>query len=449
MSVESFLWYRKSAEGGGGAIEYYCLGSCYKQGRGTNPDIDKAVTAFQKSAEMGYSPAQVVLGSCYKLGTGVKRNLETAVGWYTRAAEQGDAEGERSLAVCYEHGEGVDQNDELAFKWYRLAAIKEDIAAQYALARSYEFGRGVDKNINEAAYWCLSAARLGHVSAQLRCGEMLKFGLGMKKDLVAAFQWFCKAARQGEAAAERWCAICCEEGAGVSQDLRLAGEWYQKAADHGDGLAQYTLGLRFEDSGDFAHSRPWLMKSVEAGEKRAMYVLGLRCHTGECGIEKDVDRSVRLFEMAAVQGHALAALTLARCFEQGSGVEKNPDIAAEWYKRAANQQAIDKEEGSEWDLDPLHVIGVSCSNPMCDKRDEPAPATPKFKLCSRCKVERYCSVECQRLHWAEHKHQCKENLIDELQEQAKSTIMKVTNALANGNGNTKPLMMNNSDDMLD
>lgn len=30
----------------------------------------------------------------------------------------------------------------------------------------------------------------------------------------------------------------------------------------------------------------------------------------------------------------------------------------------------------------------------------------KLKQCSRCKQVNYCGVECQRLHWTQHKHEC-------------------------------------------
>src|SRR5687768_18397886 len=32
--------------------------------------------------------------------------------------------------------------------------------------------------------------------------------------------------------------------------------------------------------------------------------------------------------------------------------------------------------------------------------------TPKMKSCSRCRVAKYCSIECQRSDWSTHKRLC-------------------------------------------
>ena len=42
----------------------------------------------------------------------------------------------------------------------------------------------------------------------------------------------------------------------------------------------------------------------------------------------------------------------------------------------------------------------TCSNPACD-------VVKNLKLCRGCKKIRYCSDECQRAHWSEHKKTCK------------------------------------------
>ncbi|GJE90798.1 zinc finger MYND domain-containing protein [Phanerochaete sordida] len=44
-----------------------------------------------------------------------------------------------------------------------------------------------------------------------------------------------------------------------------------------------------------------------------------------------------------------------------------------------------------------------CCSPFCLKRGTVAG---KMKKCSRCKAVRYCSMECQKAHWKEHKAHC-------------------------------------------
>ncbi|OBZ79195.1 hypothetical protein A0H81_01542 [Grifola frondosa] len=48
----------------------------------------------------------------------------------------------------------------------------------------------------------------------------------------------------------------------------------------------------------------------------------------------------------------------------------------------------------------LKVLTAICS--YCGQERKPE----KVKYCSRCKTERYCSVECQKAHWREHKATC-------------------------------------------
>lgn len=60
--------------------------------------------------------------------------------------------------------------------------------------------------------------------------------------------------------------------------------------------------------------------------------------------------------------------------------------------------------GGEAKAATLHFVGSpKCSNPACDIGE----AEVKLKTCSRCHNAMYCSVECQRKHWAEHKPLCK------------------------------------------
>lgn len=45
----------------------------------------------------------------------------------------------------------------------------------------------------------------------------------------------------------------------------------------------------------------------------------------------------------------------------------------------------------------------SCGNPSCEAIES---ADVKFETCSRCKITRYCSRECQRSHWKAHSKLC-------------------------------------------
>jgi hypothetical protein len=48
--------------------------------------------------------------------------------------------------------------------------------------------------------------------------------------------------------------------------------------------------------------------------------------------------------------------------------------------------------------------GTCCSNPLCV--DMGAEAALALKKCKQCQVASYCSVECQKQHWKQHKPVC-------------------------------------------
>ncbi|MBQ7411509.1 MAG: sel1 repeat family protein [Clostridia bacterium] len=77
------------------------MGYLYEVGKGTEPDIYKAVEWYKKSAEGGSNTAQYNLASCYKNGKGVKKDLCEAVRWFTASAEQGNTRAQYTLA--YRH----------------------------------------------------------------------------------------------------------------------------------------------------------------------------------------------------------------------------------------------------------------------------------------------------------------------------------------------------------
>ena len=47
-----------------------------------------------------------------------------------------------------------------------------------------------------------------------------------------------------------------------------------------------------------------------------------------------------------------------------------------------------------------------CENPACARARAGAEPRPKLMLCSRCHGIQYCSVDCQRAHFAEHRTVC-------------------------------------------
>src|SRR5256885_1148220 len=67
----------------------------------------------------------------YKNGEGTEKNLEKAFYWYQKAAENGDEYAMNNLAMHYENGEGTEKNLEKAFYWCQKAAGNSKVNRLY------------------------------------------------------------------------------------------------------------------------------------------------------------------------------------------------------------------------------------------------------------------------------------------------------------------------------
>ncbi|KAI0079844.1 hypothetical protein K474DRAFT_1673113 [Panus rudis PR-1116 ss-1] len=54
-----------------------------------------------------------------------------------------------------------------------------------------------------------------------------------------------------------------------------------------------------------------------------------------------------------------------------------------------------------------HLTHGICRYPSCPNRDKP---NMRLRQCAKCRVTRYCSRECQKQHWSDHKEFCKSYL---------------------------------------
>lgn len=122
---EAFKWYRKAGEPGNYAKYTFYLALCYFEGKGTEPDYDKAVKLFSDAGD--YIGPWYYLGLCYENGLGVPKDPEKAFYWFSQTAESDmnydyEVEAKEKLAYCYENGFGVEKNPAEAKKWKKIAA---------------------------------------------------------------------------------------------------------------------------------------------------------------------------------------------------------------------------------------------------------------------------------------------------------------------------------------
>lgn len=112
----------------------YILGTCYRNGYGTEKNLDLAIDYFQKSAQQRWEWACFRLGIMYYNAEGVAQDYDKAFYWIKKAAARGHAQAQRCLAVFYRDGIGVKKDNQECDKWIREAARNGDEQAKEHVA---------------------------------------------------------------------------------------------------------------------------------------------------------------------------------------------------------------------------------------------------------------------------------------------------------------------------
>ena len=259
-----------------------------------------------------------------------------------KSAGKGDAEAQFSLAKSYRaKGEEVK-----AIDWFQKAASQGHVDAQYefgtALAGEnpeamylmglmYRDGKGVDKDRNQAVDWLKKAAKAGNrKAADVLAGQFdIRIDLPKAQKTAAApersvgkesadFNEIKKRAFSGDAEAKFELAKRYRDGNGTEKSEPLALKWFQRAARQGHVEAQFAFA-----------------EALKKENPEALYLMGLMYRTGD-GVEKDPGLALDWLKKAADKGHPEAMYTIGTVYRTGDGVAANPALAAKWLKKAAN-----------------------------------------------------------------------------------------------------------------
>ncbi len=166
-------------------------------------DEELASARLLEAAEAGHGPAAYEVGIAYKDGRGTDQNLEASARWIDAAAERGEPRAQLLLGAAYYHGIGVERDYQRAAAYLADAAVQGQPQAQFLLAECFSNGHGVTKNPIWAARWYGKAAAQGHRDAQFAYGVAHAAGLGLPPNTVAGHVWLSLAAAQDHAKAKK------------------------------------------------------------------------------------------------------------------------------------------------------------------------------------------------------------------------------------------------------
>lgn len=106
-------------------------------------------------------------------------------------------------------------------------------------------------------------------------------------------------------------------------------------ANAGDVQAQAELADYYQERQDYANAFYWIQKLANQGHAIAQYSLGVMYDNGQ-GVRQDYTKAIEWYTKSANQGYASAQFNLGVLYADGQGVRQNYRIAKEWFKKACD-----------------------------------------------------------------------------------------------------------------
>ncbi|WP_133140780.1 tetratricopeptide repeat protein [Legionella genomosp. 1] len=377
---EALYWYQQATTN---PVSAFILGTYFTEGNGVAKDTEKGRALLQESADAGFSYASLNLGvlkhdvgeyflteldDARKQGNSKAgllladyflqqandpEKMKQARDIYEYFAGKGDKDAQLKLAFLYDRGLGGEANSEVAAHWYTEAAEQNQPIAQFLLAQLYQMGRiGKQPDYEMAKKW-YKQAQAHSPYASVALGFIYDT---VDDDYANAADNYSRAAATGDAIAQYDLGLLYENGKGMPVNPEKAREYFQQAAEQGYGKAMTQLaGLYFNGINgirDEQQALHWYKKAVAAGDSGAMYQLGLLSETG-VATKLDFPNAVSYYQQASDLGNEKAQMALARMYQYGIGVQKDIQHAADIYKGlAANSNAY-----AQYQLAMMYIDG--------------------------------------------------------------------------------------------
>jgi TPR repeat protein len=278
------------------------------------------------------------------------------------AADAGSSYAAFRYAVTLQFGSGIPRQERLAAEYYEKVIAKEKTTPLAHAARNNLAGLielGVIKGQKRFFSLYEEAANGGVNRAFLNLARCYEQGIGCTSNSPAAEKWKKKAEEAGVtelkgvddsglAVVARALAngklveavIALEEAAngGIGEAKFALGaifrddELLREAADAGIPGAQVNLAIKLVADGKNEAGAELLKKAAESGHPYGQYNYAIAIEKGvAAGSTIEV---VEWYRKAGEAGFPEAMQAYADCLEEGTGVQANPKLAAEWYRRA-------------------------------------------------------------------------------------------------------------------
>lgn len=289
------------------AMANYYLGKMYLYGYGHLKNNNLALKYLEKSAELGYLPAQNIMARYYLL---VANDKEKALKWFKQAADQGDLDAQLYTAAAYMFGVGTRSNSDVARRYHIMAARQGNGISQYALAEHFLDSKQA-QNKKLGLIWLNKAVETGNLDAKLKLAQLYAKGYLVTKDLNKARELI--------------------------------------AQNNDNPKALYVAGEIAKNSNDLIQAKDLFLKAANANDVEAQYQL-YQLFSQKDSPFRDTTEAVNWLTKAAENNLKIAQSTLAKVYSDGVLVTKDENLAKLWNQKAkANEQEKNNEsKASLW-----------------------------------------------------------------------------------------------------
>jgi TPR repeat protein len=232
----------------GNAYAQYQLGRMYRDGIGTEADLEESGRWYAK-AYAGFLAMEAAMADdklCYRIGsmnmtgTGTEVDLEKSRYYFEKAVELGSADALYGLGKLYLKPEFSEYDPEKAVEYLEQAAAKDNAFARYQLGKLFCQGKLVQKDIARGLPLLEELAEAGVTSAAYIAGKVYLKEEGWQ-DVQKAIRCFHMAAEDGNSYAEYQLGKIYYFGNGIRVDREKGLEYLNRSAAHGNVYAENLL----------------------------------------------------------------------------------------------------------------------------------------------------------------------------------------------------------------
>ena len=303
-------------------------------------DQEKAMR-FLKKVEDKDNPFYLdLMGAIYTSGADkIEVDAEKAIECYTKAFENGRKYSAYRLQSIYAAGYGevkADKTKQIEWLNRGIGSNVTDCMVDMALLSITEDSAYNDMHNPQKAIDLLKrAARHGSGHAYYTMGNLYYEGKYLPKDDKKAYENWEKAVELKYYEAASNLAYAYIEGVGCEKDESKGIELYKLAADNSSGFAAYKLYYCYANGvwgvkKDIEVAKKYLFKAAEYGDAWGCYNLGRHYYLGTEYVTKDVGQAFVYIKKAADMGLVDACNSLSYLYENGIGVDKDPQKAKEY-----------------------------------------------------------------------------------------------------------------------